>query len=237
MRKLKLSKKAKLELACAVVMAIVFSSSSILLYSRQKSDYGSDLYINSMERSSSLNALTDIQQTIHENIEGELNIGSFETVIKNLRNITDSYDGRIPYLDMQFRNDLWHGTANCKIPTGNVAFFAIDVRYMIGENGKVTYIGVTVSEEEINQTSQTEAPMSTVTIALKEVSSGSSPLLSHMGEAVSWLVTPLMWIVEGLLVVVPLSFVSLGIVMLFDRGIIPLWKKQFKNRNLTKPAL
>ena len=237
MRRLKLSKKAKLELVCAVVMAIVFSSSTILLYSRQKLDYGSDLYINHIERSSDLNALTDIQTTIHENIEGELNIGSFETVIKNLRNITDSYDGRIPYLDMQFRNDLWQGTANCRIPTGNVALFAIDVRYLIGENGKVTYIGITVSEEETNQTSQAEAPMSTVTIALREVSGGSSPVLSQIGEAVSWLVTPLMWVIEGLLVVVPLSFVSLGIVMLFDRGIVPLWKKQFKNRNLAKQAL
>jgi hypothetical protein len=33
---------------------------------------------------------------------------------------------------------------------------------------------------------------------------------------------------------VPLCFASLGVVVLVDRGIIPVWKKQFRNRSMAK---
>jgi hypothetical protein len=237
MRRLRLSKKMKVELVSAVAIAVVLSSLAVLSNNRRRPGYGFDLRLSSIERSSDLEALPAIQQTIFENIQGELTSGSFETVIRSLRNLTDYYDGRMPYLNMQYENDLWYGGMNCKIPTENVTDFTIDARQLISENGKVTHISITVTEEETNQTSQTGAPMSTITIALNEVSGGSSPMLSQIGVAVSWLVIPLLWVAEGLVIILPLSFVCLGIVMLFDRGIIPFWKKQFKNRNMTKPTL
>jgi hypothetical protein len=36
------------------------------------------------------------------------------------------------------------------------------------------------------------------------------------------------WIAQGLIFGLPLCFVSLGIVLLFNRGIIPLWKNLLK---------
>lgn len=238
MRRLKLSKKVKIELASAIAMVIVLSSLTVLYSNKPQPDYGFNGYRKlEPERSNALEGVPAIQQTINENIQGELRSGSFETVIRNLRNLTSYYDGRMPYLSMQYENDLWHGNANCKIPTENVTDFTIDVRQLVSDNGKVTHISITVTEEEVNQTSQAEAPMSTVTIALNEVAEGGSAIPSQIGAAISWLITPLLWIAEGLVIIVPLSFVCLGIVMLLDRGIIPVWKKQFRNRNLSKQAI
>jgi hypothetical protein len=238
MRMLKLSKKVKIELASAIAMVIVLSSLTIMYSSKPQPDYGFNGYRTlDPGKLNALEGMPAIQQIINENIQGELRSGSFETVIRSLRNLTSYYDGRMPYLSMQYENDLWHGNANCKIPTENVTDFTIDVRQLISDSGKVTHISITVTEEETNQTSQAEAPMSTVTIALYEVAEGGSAIPSQIGAAISWLVTPLLWVAEGLVIIVPLSFVCLGIVMLFDRGIIPVWKRQFKNRNLSKPSI
>jgi len=42
------------------------------------------------------------------------------------------------------------------------------------------------------------------------------------------LTTALVWIAEGLIIGMPLCFASLGIVILVNRGIIPLWKNTLK---------
>ena len=69
---------------------------------------------------------------------------------------------------------------------------------------------------------------------LYEQAGGASPLVDQVGGIVPVLTTGLVWIAEGLIVGVPLCFASLGVVVLVDRGIIPVWKKQFRNRNMAK---
>jgi hypothetical protein len=69
---------------------------------------------------------------------------------------------------------------------------------------------------------------------LYEHAGDSSPLVDQLGGIVPVLTTGLVWIAEGLIVGVPLCFASLGVVVLVDRGIIPVWKKQLRNRSVAK---
>ena len=73
-------------------------------------------------------------------------------------------------------------------------------------------------------------------ISLKEFVEGESPILSQLGTVLSYLTTALLWITQGIILGVPLCFASLGAVMLVDRLIIPVWKKQFKGKSLNKPT-
>jgi hypothetical protein len=137
-------------------------------------------------------------------------------------------------LTMLYENGLWHGSTNCKIPTENVTMFTFDVRQLISTYGKVKRISISVIEVETNQTGQNEQSISTITIGLAEVTEGDSPIISQIGIVVPWLGTSLAWVAEGLIIIVPLSFVCLGIIVLVDRGLIPLWKKQFRSRGVNK---
>lgn len=228
MRRLKLSKKIKIEAASAAVMATILLVCAAY-FSQPRPEEGTFSLLSSESATSQRNYLST-QQVISENVQGELNSGSFEVVVQSLKNLTDYYDGKMPYLNMLYENDLWHGDMNCKIPTENVTTFTFDVRQLISAHGKVTHISISVTETETNQTGQDEQQLSTITIALKEVAEGSSPIMNQIGIAVPYLVTSLVWVAEGLIIIVPLSFVCLGIVMLVNRGIIPAWKKQFRSK-------
>jgi len=116
-----------------------------------------------------------------------------------------------------------------------VTQFTFDVRQVIGDHGKVTHIGITITEVEVNQTGQAEEQLSKISMNLREVSSEQSPLVNQIGSVVPWLITGLVWIAEGLIIGLPLCFVSLGIVLLVSRGIIPAWKKQLKGKTPKKP--
>jgi hypothetical protein len=135
---------------------------------------------------------------------------------------------------MGYENEVWSGTLTCKVPTDNVTSFTFDVRRLVNAHGKVTHISIDVSEVEVNQTQTVEAPLSEVNMYLYEHAEGTSPFLDQLGAIVPMLTTGLVWIAEGLIIGVPLCFASLGVVVLADRGIIPVWKKQFKNRSLAK---
>jgi hypothetical protein len=228
MRRLKLSKKIKIEVASASVMAIALLVCAAY-FSQPRSEEGGHSFLLSQSEASQRNYLST-QQVISENVQGELKSGSFEVVVQSLKNLTYYYDGKMPYLNMLYQDGLWHGDMNCKIPTENVTTFTFDVRQLISAHGKVTRISISVTETETNQTGQAEQQLSTVTIGLKEVAEGSSPILNQIGIAIPYLVTSLVWVAQGLIVIVPLSFVCLGIVMLVNRGIIPSWKKQFRNK-------
>jgi hypothetical protein len=228
MRRLKLSKKIKIEAASAAVMATILLVCAAYFNQRRSEDGGYSFLLSASE-TSQRNYLST-QQVISENVQGELNSGSFEVVVQSLKNLTYYYDGKMPYLNMLYENDLWHGDMNCKIPTENVTTFTFDVRQLISAHGKVTRISISVTETETNQTGQDEQQLSTITIGLKEVAEGSSPIMNQIGIAVPYLVTSLVWVAEGLIIIVPLSFVCLGIVMLVNRGIIPAWKKQFRSK-------
>jgi hypothetical protein len=228
MRRLRLSKKIKIEGAFALAMAIILLVCGAY-FSQPRSEEGGYSYLLSQSEASQRSYIS-MQQVISENVQGELKSGSFEVVVQSLKNLTYYYDGKMPYLNMLYQDDLWHGDMNCKIPTENVTTFTFDVRQLISAHGKVTRISISVTETETNQTGQAEQQLSTVTIGLKEVAEGSSPILNQIGIAIPYLVTSLVWVAQGLIVIVPLSFVCLGIVMLVNRGIIPSWKKQFRNK-------
>jgi hypothetical protein len=228
MRRLKLSKKIKIEAASAAVMATILLVCAAY-FNQPRSEDGGYSFLLSASETSQRNYFST-QQVISENVQGELKSGSFEVVVTSLKNLTYYYDGKMPYLNMLYADGLWHGDMNCKIPTENVTAFTFDVRQLISAHGKVTRISISVTETETNQTGEDEQQLSTVTIGLKEVAEGSSPIMNQIGIAIPYLVTSLVWVAQGLIIIVPLSFVCLGIVMLVNRGIIPAWKKQFRNK-------
>lgn len=174
------------------------------------------------------------QQIIQENIQGELKKGEFENTIQGVKSLTSDYGGSVPVLHMGYDNDVWSGTLTCRVPTDNVTTFTFEVRNLINDHGKVTYISIDVTETEVNQSQTAETPLSEVNMYLFERAGGSSPLVDQLGGIVSVLTTGLVWIAEGIIVGVPLCFTSLGVVVLVDRGIIPVWKKQFRNKSAAK---
>ncbi len=230
-----------MELALAIVMAIILSALTVYVNQPrppEKTVGSSASFSGAALSGRTSSTTTEVQQVVRENIEGELAKGSFETVVKTLKNLTYGYGGIIPNLNMIYENELWTGTLDCKIPTENVASFTFDVRQFISANGKVTHISVTITETVVNQTGLLEKPLSEVSIGLKESADGGgeTPIMSQMKTVASWLLTGLAWIAQGLIIGVPLCFVSLGIVVLADRGIIPAWRKLLKGKNLSKTA-
>lgn len=236
----RLSGKVKMELALAVVVTIAVSSLAVYVNLPRQGE-GTWGYASKLSGAAALSegtsnqaARSGVQQIITEDIRGELRKGSFETVVLSIRGLVVSYHGRVPFMAMSYDNDLWSGVLDCKIPTDNVTQFTFDVRQIISDHGKVTHIGISITEVEVNQTGQTEGPLSKISMNLREVSGEQSPIVSQIGSVVPWLATGLVWIAEGLVIGLPLCFVSLGVVMLIDRAIIPAWKKQFKGKNLNK---
>jgi len=236
----RISRRAKMELALAIVVTIAISSLAVYVNLPRQTDmtwaYSASLAsAGSPQGRMSIQAgTTNVQQIITEDIRGELKKGSFETVVLSVRGLVSSYHGRVPFMTMSYDNDLWSGVLDCKIPTDNVTQFTFDVRQVIGDHGKVTHIGITITEVEVNQTGQAEEQLSKISMNLREVSSEQSPLVNQIGSVVPWLITGLVWIAGGLIIGLPLCFVSLGIVLLVSRGIIPAWKKQLKGKTPKK---
>jgi len=228
-----LNKRIKIWLALAAAMAIALSVSAAYVNQSNQADrsFGANAGLMS---GLDLSGSSEIQQFVRENIQGELRRGSFETVVGGLRNLTFDYGGRVPGLNMAYQNDLWSGTLNCKVPTENMTLFTFDVRQLISEYGKVKHITISVTEVEADQSGQSKEPLSEVSVNLNEIVEGESPILSQLSTVVPWLTTGLVWTAQGLVIGVPLCFVSLGIVIMVDRGIIPLWKKQFKGKSLNQ---
>ena len=227
-------KKIKMEIILAVTLAI--SLSILVIYLSQPKD-GTYWYASPLSLQSKTSWESDsgnVEKIIEEDIVGELRKGFFETVIEDIKNLTFHYGGRMPYLNMIYKDDLWSGWMKCKVPSENMTMFTFDVRRLIDEYGKVTYITVRVTEIEADQTQPPKTHFSEVAISLKEFIEGQSPILSQLATVTSYLTTALIWIVQGIIFGVPLCFASLGVVMLFDRAIIPIWKKQFKGKSLGK---
>ncbi len=223
----------KKELILAVILSIVLVASIGFINLQNRSqEYQDSLQISPYKKGSLAELQsTSTKQIIRENIIGELQKGSFETVVRELKNLTSTHGGRMPRLQMFYENEVWKGELTCKIPTDNVTSYTFDVRALISSHGKVTYISISVTEIEVNGTSQQQETMSDVSINLKEIAEvGQSPLISQLGSVVPWLTTSLIWIAQGLIITVPLSFVLLAIIIMVEKGIIPLWKKQIKSK-------
>jgi hypothetical protein len=231
-------RKIRKELVAAIIMA--FALSALAAYMNQpvqRADFDAQLRSSQMLESQQQSISSNVQQTIKENIRGELRKDTFETVVSGLRNLTSLWGGIVPYLSMVYESESWSGTMTCSVPTENVADFTFGVRKLINDNGKVTYITISVTETIVNQTGLAENQFSDVSIGLTEPAGGGSPVLSQVGLVVPWLVNGLVLVAQGLIIGVPLCFVSLGIVIMVDRAIIPTWKKQFKSKDVRKTAL
>jgi hypothetical protein len=239
-----MKKKIRLELTVAIIIASALSA--LAVYMNQPTQT-TEIFVNTRGMASSgeaaslrslygLGSTSTVQETISENIRGELRKDTFETVVEGLKNLTFVYGGLVPYLTMAYENDAWSGSMTCSVPTDNVTEFTFGARHLINDNGKVTYISQTVTETIVNQTALAQNQFSDVTIGLTEPAQGGSPVLAEIGLVMPWLTTGLVWIAQGLIIGVPLCFVSLAIVMLADRAIIPAWKKQLKNKDLRRPT-
>ena len=219
----------KLELVLAILMTVTIALLVVYGSLRKDQDNRTALYVTDA-KSFGWSPIqgTSTQQIITENIQGEVRKGEFETTVEGLKNITTVYGGRIPNLHMTYDNELWSGTLKCKLPTDNVTWFTFEVRKLVNDHGKVTHILIDVNEVEVNQTQTPEAPLSEISIYLQEYVEGSSPFVDQLGAVVPLLTTGLLWIAEGLIVGVPLCFACLGVVLIVNRGIVPVWKQQFR---------
>jgi len=173
---------------------------------------------------------------ISETIEGELVKGKFEGVITQLEDLAEEKGGFVYSLYMTYRDELWRGEMVSKIPQENTSSFVFKTREIIDANG--TVISITTSITDVTENDNQEAPYATINIALIETSGREPPQpIAQVMSVVPWLVTGLVWIAEGLIIGVPLCFVFLGVVLLVNRGIIPVWKKQLKkSTQITEPC-
>lgn len=231
-----LKRKLKMELTLAMFMTILLSSLVIYITNQSKyiERYSYEAFTSDLPKALQEAPSTQIQQIVKENIEGELRKGTFEIVVGDLRNLTYHYGGRIPYLNMKYENELWRGLLCCKLPTENVTFFTFNARKIINDHGKVTHIIITVTEIETSENGELEEQFSEVNISLREVAEGESPILNQVRTVISYLIIAFVWIAQGLIMGVPLCFALLGIVIFVNRGILPIWRKQLKSRNLSK---
>jgi len=165
---------------------------------------------------------------VFETIEGELRQGTFETVVSQLEALTEVEGGYIYSEDLYFRDKLWSGEVVSKVPQENMSSFVFATKTLIETNG--TVVSITTSVRSVSTSGPTEeVSYSTIKTTLKEKTGAEPPqAITQILSVIPWLVTSLVWIAEGLIIGVPLCFVSLGVIMLVDRGILPVWKKQLK---------
>ena len=157
-------KKIKMEIILAVTLAISLSISVIYLSQPRDGTRWYAMPLSFQSKTSWESGLSNVEKIVEEEIVGELRKDFFETVIEDIKNLTFHYGGRMPYLNMIYEDDLWSGWMKCKVPSENMTMFTFDVRRLIDEYGKVTYITVRVTEIEANQTQPPETHFSEVTI-------------------------------------------------------------------------
>ena len=171
-------------------------------------------------------------QVMDANILGELEKGKFETVVPSIEALTREKGGYIVTEQLAFEGGLWSGEIVSKLPPSNASAFTIGIRQKIDEYGEVVHIHINIREFTVSQNMTGDDQYSTIKTLLSEEleEGGTIEPVGQLLSALPVLVTGLVWIGEGLIIGVPLCFISLGIVVLVKRVIIPLWKKE-----LSKP--
>lgn len=166
-------------------------------------------------------------------IQGKLKAGTFEAVVPFIEALTREKRGFIVTESMIFKDGLWRGEIVSKLPPTNASSFTIETRQKIDENGRVVTIEIDIREFTLSQNTTDVEQYSTIKTFLseefEEEKDTPEPVIQLM-SVFPIVVTGLVWVAEGLIVGVPLCFVSLGVVMLIKRVIIPLWRKE-----LSKP--
>lgn len=221
------------EICFAIMLSIIVALFAVYFNMRNEEHYSEGFLwteLKSMSGISSFSQGTEQRsRLISETIEGELNRGTFEDAINKLEILTLEKDGYVKSLRMTYKDEVWSGVMICKVPPTSVTSFTFGAREIIDANGTVTYINISIESVNASQPNQEDA-YSTINLSLKEVEpeKGKNGIIALIGSALPILVTSLVWIAEGLIIGVPLCFAFLGIIILVNRGIIPLWKNALK---------
>jgi hypothetical protein len=158
---------------------------------------------------------------------GELKRGTFENTVDKLEILTEEKDGYVKSLRMTYQDQVWSGFIVCMVPPTYVTSFTFNARAIIEANGTVTYIAISVEQTEATQ--QGQDTYSTINLSLQEIKPENGTDIGVMlAPVLPILTTSFSWIAQGLIIGIPLCFASLGIVILVNRGIIPLWKNTLK---------
>ena len=227
----KISKK-EIGLAFVFTLVVATFAAYVNLYVGEKpSRYGAMLSqsLHPTEDLSEWSGSTDERvKEMRQTIQAELEKGAFKPVVIQLEVLTEGMAGFVYSEYLTYGDGLWSGDMVSKIPQKNMSSFVFESESIISANGTVT--AVTVSIRDITEGyTEEEVPYATVTIVLNEVAGAKPPEpFVRIWSVVSLLVTGVVWIAEGLIMGVPLCFVSLGVVLLVKRGILPVWKRQLR---------
>ena len=232
-----MKKISKKEAGIAIALTLAIAALSIFYNTAPESDSFMTNYATSRSELSSLKAAYSIGsaervQIMDTNILGKLEKGKFETVVPSIETLTREKGGYIVTEQLTFEGGLWNGEIVSKLPAPNASAFTIGIRQKIDEYGEVVRIQIDIREFTISQNMTGDEQYSTIkTLLSEEVKEGGTiEPVGQLFSALPILVTGLVWIGEGLIIGVPLCFISLGVVVLLKRVIIPLWKKE-----LSKP--
>ena len=218
------------EILAAVILGTVVALSVLYVSVKNEERYSGFFSLKSSSEgrygaSPSVGGTQQNSKLISETIEGELERGAFEYVVDKLEILTEEMDGYVKSLRMTYQEKAWTGFMICKVPPSNVTSFTFNAREIIDKNGTVTYINISVESVEQGQ----ESAYSTINFRLMEVKPGNGVEIgASLTPVLSILTTSLWWLAQGLIVGIPLCFASLGVVILVNRGIIPLWKNTLK---------
>jgi len=223
------------EIYIGIMLSVFIALSAVYFDMRKEEPYSTgllstDSQIDSMQTWGSNAYSQEAQRAklITETIEGELNRGTFENVISRLEILTEEKDGYVKSLRMIYQDKAWSGLMICKVPPTNVPSFVFGARAMIDANGTVTYINISIDDINATQQSQQDS-YATINLSLKEIKPDTGPEIgASLTPVLSVLTMCFSWIAQGLIIGIPLSFASLGIVILVNRGIIPIWKNTLK---------
>jgi len=221
------------EICLAIALSVLVIVLAFYFNWRSEQNYPRSLlgtYPNSMDGTDYFGQLAEQHsQVISEVIEGELNTGTFEDTIGKLEILTEEKNGYVKSLRMMYKDGVWSGTMICKVPPTSVTSFTFGAREIIDANGTVTYITISIESVNVSQQNQ-EDVHSTINLSLKEIvpENGGNKIIASIASAFPILTTSLLWVAEGLIIGVPLCLASLGIVVLFNRGIMPLWKNTLR---------
>jgi hypothetical protein len=220
----------KKEICLAAILSVLMVIIAVYSNVENAKEYPAENFLAEETQARSYgNPSSTYSKVISETIKGELNRGTFEGVIGELEVLTDEMEGYVKSLYMTYQERVWSGTMICKVPPTKVTSFTFSARAIIEANGTVTYINISV--ENINASQQNQEDMySTINLYLTEIKpeNGKNEILSSIASVLPILTTSLVWIAEGLIIGVPLCFASLGIVILVNRGIAPLWENMLK---------
>ena len=231
MKDVKITKK---EMGSALVLAVLVATLAAYMnvYVGERSGHYGAMLPESRDSLKGLYGLSggadERVKEMKETIQAELEKGTFKSVVTQLEALTEEKKGFVYSEYLTYGNGLWSGEMVSKIPQKNMTSFVFETESIISANG--TVIAITVSIKDITEKyTEKEVAYATVTIALNEAAGAKPPEpFVQVWSVVPLLVTGLVWIAEGLIMGVPLCFVSLGVVLLVKRGIIPVWERQLK---------